>query len=205
MALDALMVCVAMAAALLLNGSTPASFVLLIGLLPLMALMTLIGTGASIWLGLPRIKLNAYETRGIIRTAIFSAILGITGATLNTGIGPVLPVEVFFIFSMFYLVMSATWRIALRQFLIWIYRRGQDRMRVLVYGAGQTGQQLVAALRTDDSIVPVAFVDDNPTLQSLMVAGLPVHAPSQIKDLITKKSIDRVVVNRRVKRDQIAV
>ncbi len=194
MVFDAIMVSVAMAAAILLNSSIALRPSLMVELGALVAVMTVAGLGYSVYLGLPRIKLNAYEMRGIIRTAIFSAAVGITGAALNGLISPRLPVEVFVIFSLFYLVAGAAWRILLRQFLLQIYRRGQSRMRVIIYGAGQTGQQLLAALRTDDAIVPVAFVDDNPTLQSLVVAGLPVHAPSKIKDLIHEKAIDRVVL-----------
>jgi len=92
------------------------------------------------------------------------------------------------------LIMSVSGRMFMRQFLLHIYRKGSDRMRVLVYGAGQTGQQLAAALRTDDAVQPVAFVDDNPTLQSLVVAGLPVYAPSKIQELIDNEAIDRVVL-----------
>ena len=193
--LDVLMIPLALFAALLLNSSTSPRLALMAELMPLIGAMALIGTAFSFYLSIPHIKLNAYETRGIIRTALQAVALGIIGAVLNGLFTPRIPGEVFFIFAMFYLVASATWRIGLRQFLLaYVYRHGQRRMRVLIYGAGQTGQQLVAALRTDDTVLPVAFVDDNPTLQSLMVAGLPVHAPSQIKELITRKSIDRVVL-----------
>lgn len=194
MAIDAVMVIAALSAALLLNSSIDLNFGTLLALAPLMAIMMVTGLGYSTYLGLPRIKLNAYEMRGILRTAMFSTAVGLTGALCNGLLSPRIPVEVFVIFAMLYLFAGATWRIALRQFVFQVYRRGQSRMRVLIYGAGQTGQQLVAALRTDDAIAPVAFVDDNPTLQSLMVAGLPVHAPSKIKDLIRDKAIDRVVL-----------
>lgn len=193
--LDILMIPLALFAALLLNGSADERLSQLTNLLPLIGAMAVLGTGVSIYLSIPRIKLNAYETRGIIRTALHGAALGIIGAALNMLLTPAIPGEVFFIFSMFYLVASASWRIALRQFLLsYVYRQGQRRMRVLVYGAGRTGQQLVAALRTDDAILPVVFVDDNPTLQTNVVAGLQVHAPSQIKELIARLSIDRVVL-----------
>ncbi len=193
--LDILMIPLALFAALLLNGSTEVQLSLLTNLVPLMGAMAVLGTGVSIYLSIPRIKLNAYETRGIIRTALHGTALGIIGAVVNMLFTPSIPGEVFFIFSLFYLVASASWRIALRQFLLnYVYRKGQRRMRVLVYGAGRTGQQLVAALRTDEAILPVVFVDDNPTLQTNVVAGLQVHAPSQIKELITRLAIDRVVL-----------
>ncbi|MFZ5964161.1 polysaccharide biosynthesis protein [Thalassococcus sp. BH17M4-6] len=194
MAIDAAMVIVAMAAALLLNSRIDLDVATLVGLGPLLGLMMGSGLIFSVYLGLPRIKLNAYEMRGILRTALFASAVALTGAAFSGLIAPPVPFAVFVIFAMIYLVACATWRIVLRQFLLQVYRRGQSRMRVLIYGAGQTGQQLVAALRTDDAVVPVAFIDDNPTLQSLMVAGLPVHAPSQIQDLIHNKAINRVVL-----------
>jgi FlaA1/EpsC-like NDP-sugar epimerase len=75
-----------------------------------------------------------------------------------------------------------------------IYRSRSDCTRVLVYGAGQTGQQLVAALRADDAVQPVGFIDDNPVLQNLIVSSLRVHAPAEIKTLVAEKDIDRVVL-----------
>jgi len=153
-----------------------------------------IAVGLGWWLGLTRITLNAYEMRGVIRTAAYAAILGILAMALDTALGLDLATSVFVIFSLLILVMSAAWRIGLRHLTLYIYRHGKDRVRVLIYGAGRTGQQLVAALRHDDSVNPIAFVDDNPTLQSLMVSGLRVHGPSSLKKLVLEKDIDRVVL-----------
>ncbi|MBV2359692.1 polysaccharide biosynthesis protein [Thalassococcus sp. CAU 1522] len=191
---DAIAIVAALIAALALEASVRADAQTLIDLAPLFVAMVVGGTLTSWWLGLPRIKLNAYETRGIVRTAAFAATTGLVGAIPSGAVGLALPGGIFFIFSLVLLFFSATWRIALRQMTIRIYRRGQSRMRVLVYGAGQTGQQLIAALRHDDAIQPVAFVDDNPTLQSLVVSGLRVYAPSRIKDLVVEKQIDRVIL-----------
>lgn len=192
--MDALMIAVSFVLALLLESSVTVTSQTLTSLWPLMVAVIAFGTALSWWLGLPRIKLNAYEMRGIIRTAAFAASLGFAASLTNFVFGAGLPNAVFFIFSLVLLVACAAWRIVLRQITIQVYRRGEQRMRVLIYGAGQTGQQLVAALRHDDAIHPVAFIDDNPTLQSLVVSGLRVYAPSSIKELIHQKNIDRVVL-----------
>ncbi len=192
--IDTLTSLAALPVAVLLAAWVPWTESTLMNMLPLMAALAVAGVGLSWWLGLPRIKLNAYETRGIIRTAAFSFALGLSGVLIDRALGVGLPTGVFFIFSLLVLVGCAAWRIILRQLTIQIYRRGKNRMRVLIYGAGQTGQQLVAALRHDDAIHPVAFVDDNPTLQSLVVSGLRVHAPSSIEDLVADKDIQRVVL-----------
>lgn len=192
--MDATVVPIAMLATLVLAATESAQDTTLFAVLPI--ILVLIGTGAVVgwWLGLTRITLNAYEMRGVNRTASYAGILGVLGVLLNAGFGTGLPFGAFVVFALLLLVLSASWRIVLRHITLNIYRHGKDRTRVLIYGAGQTGQQLVAALRHDDAILPVAFVDDNPTLQSLMVSGLRVHGPSSLKKLVLDKDVDRVVL-----------
>ncbi|MBE0452470.1 polysaccharide biosynthesis protein [Roseovarius autotrophicus] len=69
------------------------------------------------------------------------------------------------------------------------------RLPVLIYGAGQTGQQLAAALLTDDQLRPVAFVDDEPRLRALSIVGLRVHGPDEIDALIARHGIGRVILS----------
>ena len=95
---------------------------------------------------------------------------------------------------MVFMILTVGSRMILRSVLIWIYRSKQSRKRVLIYGAGQTGQQLAAALATDTEIQPVAFVDDNPTLQGLTIGGLVVHAQYSVPDLVVRHRIDHVVL-----------
>ena len=206
--MDVAVVFAMMAMAMMLNASTTVTTESLLATLPLMASMAFVGALFSIYIGIPHIKLNAYETRGISRTAAHAAVTAFTGFALNGVIAPTVPIAVLVIFASLFLVACAAWRVVLRQYVVSLYRRGQSRMRVLIYGAGQTGQQLIAALRTDDEILPVAFVDDNPTLQSMVIAGVPVHAPSKIKDLVATKRVDRVILampsSSHVKRTHIA-
>ena len=51
-----------------------------------------------------------------------------------------------------------------------------DSARVLIYGAGNAGEQAVRALREDPDadLVPVAFLDDDPTKRRLRLLGLPI-------------------------------
>lgn len=161
----------------------------------LAVMMAAAGAGFSTVLGLPRIKLNAYEQNGIQRTAAYAALTGIVGIFSIQLLfdGRVEPRNMV-IFTMILAILSVSTRISLRNILVGFYQRGQTRQRVLIYGAGQTGVQLASALKTDDAVVPVAFVDDNKTLHNIMVAGLPVYAPIRIETLIRDKKIDRVVL-----------
>ncbi|PYG31124.1 polysaccharide biosynthesis protein [Pelagimonas varians] len=193
-AIDAAVIPVALMMSFLLALPSSYDGVSFAALAPLVATLVAVSIGTGWWLGLPQTTLNAYEMRGVIRTVPQSIFLGVACFLLSTTTGSAIPVGVCIIFSLLYLVMSASWRVVLRQVTLEIYRRGSDRMRVLVYGAGKTGQQLVAALRQDSLVVPIAFIDDNPTLQSSVIAGMRVYAPSNIPDLAKKQPVDRIVL-----------
>ncbi len=57
----------------------------------------------------------------------------------------------------------------------------KGRARVLVYGAGNAGKQLVSALRSGSHIEPIAFIDDDPNIKSANIDGLKVYAPNQVE------------------------
>lgn len=157
---------------------------LLMGLSALLVLVT----------GIHRIQLKAYESRAIMMTGAHALLLGLTSAILDDMAGYGTPPATFINFVLVYFLLSVATRVVMLQVLLWIYRRGTPQTRVLIYGAGRTGRQLVAALRTDETIQPVAFVDDNPALQSSMVRGLHVYSPVAIESLIKSRDIDRLLL-----------
>jgi FlaA1/EpsC-like NDP-sugar epimerase len=69
-----------------------------------------------------------------------------------------------------------------------------NRLPVLIYGAGRTGQQLAAALLGDDRLRPVAFADDEPRLRGLSMSGLRVHGPDEIAALVARHGIGRIIL-----------
>nr|WP_040616470.1 nucleoside-diphosphate sugar epimerase/dehydratase [Oceanicola granulosus] len=161
----------------------------------MVALMVSFGAFFSHLLDLHRIQLKAYEQQAVLRTVVFALLVGFSLGLIGPMLFPhMLPTSTAVIFTMCFTIASVTLRFTLRNVLIDVYRRGSNRKRVLIYGAGQTGVQLANALRTDDALEPVAFVDDNPTLQRLMVAGLPVLAPARLEEVIRERGIDRVVL-----------
>lgn len=162
--------------------------------LPFLAAMLAVGAGLIVKFGLHRIKLNAYEMQGVMGTTWVAVAMGGAGVVVNALTATAMPTQLFILHTMTFLILTVLGRIWLRSIVLWIYIAGKARKHVLIYGAGQTGQQLATALRTDDTLLPVAFVDDNPTLQSLTVAGLKVHSPVQLPQLVATKEIDRIVL-----------
>ena len=163
-------------------------------MIPLGAAILPVAACMTVYLGLHRVKLNAYQLPSLLSSSAIGATIGFAAFTAGGISQGTLPLGVFPVLSMVFMILTVGSRLLLRSLLIWIYRRKQVRKRVLIYGAGQTGQQLAAALATDTEIVPVAFVDDNPTLQSLTIGGLVVHAQQRIPELVARHKIDRVVL-----------
>lgn len=68
------------------------------------------------------------------------------------------------------------------------------KARVLIYGAGAAGNQLLTALRMSPELLPLGFVDDDPNLVGRIVAGLRVYAPNDLATIISSLQIDEVLL-----------
>ena len=73
-------------------------------------------------------------------------------------------------------------------------KRSMNETRVLIYGAGEAGRQILSSLNLDKKYLPVAFVDDNEKLHGLSVAGLKVLSVQKLPDFVVKFDIDLVVL-----------
>jgi FlaA1/EpsC-like NDP-sugar epimerase len=60
--------------------------------------------------------------------------------------------------------------------------------RAIIYGAGSAGAQVATALRLSGQLDPVAFLDDDISLQRSVVAGVEVFPPSDLRRLIEDES-----------------
>ena len=173
--IDGLMVPMALLLSVLLNASVSLNWGVALSLAPLAAILISIAFVSSHFLGLTRIKLNAYEFQGILPTTIFSGILGVSGLALNYAFGNPITPETFFIFTMALVIMGVSTRMFLRQTLIQIYRSGADRMRVLVYGAGHPYAIPFTGSGTEASIASLTR-DDLVTLTAADIRGSSVFA-----------------------------
>ncbi|MCR8724183.1 polysaccharide biosynthesis protein [Frigidibacter sp. ROC022] len=156
--------------------------------------LTLIGGSLAWGLGLPKIKLNAYDWSAILRTAVFASLMAVAGLAVDRVWPSSVPASLFYTYGLILFTISVLGRIGMLHALLWVYRRKVEQRRVLIYGAGSTGIQLAAALSTHDSIDPLAFVDDNPALRGLTISGVPVYGPGDLRQLIRNRRIDRVLL-----------
>jgi FlaA1/EpsC-like NDP-sugar epimerase len=65
---------------------------------------------------------------------------------------------------------------------------------VVIYGAGEAGARLAAALRAAQSHNPVAFVDDDVALHRKSILGLKVYSPESLQSLIDAHRVEAVLL-----------
>ena len=180
LALDSLLIVVSTIAALAVRGLPEHLLETLANYAPVLPLTLIVGVLVSIRLGVCSTQLNAYETAAVGSTAILGTTLAgvsLLGASL---LGLDFPLGVHIMFGAIFFSLVVLSRVILLHIVLQIYRTGDARCRVLIYGAGTTGTQLVSALRGHETIEPIAFVDDNIALQGLNVSKLPVYSLSLI-------------------------
>lgn len=166
----------------------------LIALLPLLPYVLAGAAFLGLWLGLPHVQLIAYERHAAALTALLAGCVALLLGALSRGFGPMLSPGTLMVFAICYFLFMVVARAAMLQAVLAVYRRAQPRCRVLIYGAGNTGTQLAQALKAHDGIDPVAFADDNSSLQGLTLVGLPVYAPARIAEIVESRQIRRVLL-----------
>ncbi|MBO9552005.1 nucleoside-diphosphate sugar epimerase/dehydratase [Pseudomonas sp.] len=107
----------------------------------------------------------------------------------------VVPRSITFNYWWLSLIMVGGLRLAMRQYFLgdWFSaavqhvpfaNRDDGLPKVAIYGAGAAGNQLVAALRMDKAMRPVAFIDDDGSITDRVIAGLQVYHPDQLQQMI---------------------
>ncbi|SHG97309.1 polysaccharide biosynthesis protein [Cognatishimia maritima] len=146
--------------------------------------------------GLHQARLKGFSIQGVAEVWAVSLMLGATAyaAQFVPPFAATLSLSNAIVFTMVYFVMAICSRIIMREMVLNAYAKANSRKKVLIYGAGQTGQQLATALLMDEEFTAVAFIDDNTALRKMTISGLKVHAPSDIERLVKKDRIDRVVL-----------
>ncbi|MEW9679316.1 polysaccharide biosynthesis protein [Pseudomonas sp. TE50-2] len=102
------------------------------------------------------------------------------------------------------LVMLGGLRLMMRQYFLGDWSTAARHMpfatqddglpRVVIYGAGSAGNQLVAALRMGRTMRPVAFIDDDPDIAERVISGLHVYKSRNIQRLISDTGAQEVLL-----------
>lgn len=122
----------------------------------------------------------------VLYAAVFLAI-GVPGVPRTIGL--IQPMLLF-------LAVSAS-RLVIRFWLGGFYRiilKRADLPRALIYGAGNAGRQLAAALDGSHEIRVVGYLDDDARLQGHVLNGLPIHAPAELRSLAESEGVRDVLL-----------
>lgn len=96
------------------------------------------------------------------------------------------------IYSFFSFIGILGIRLIFRDFLA--HKMTAGRSRVLIYGSGEAGRQLVSSFNSSSNYVPVLFADDDVSLTGRSIMGLRVFRAEAIEELVVDFEIDIVVL-----------
>jgi len=119
---------------------------------------------------------------------ISSLAMAISGFFLHA----FLPRSVPIIYVFTTLILVGLPRLAFRNVVKMITPKGN--INIVIYGAGETGNNLAAQLQLSGEFNPVAFVDDNTKLQGSVLSGLRVYSPQQLSMLIKQHGATRILL-----------
>ena len=155
--------------------------------------LAVLGAMASLAAGLPRVKLKTYAS--FTANGLLPYVLMVGAGTLSLTLLPGMefPIAGTITFSMVLFFAAILVRVAMLRALLWVLA-DRPRTRVLIYGAGRTGQQLASALQSHETIAVVAFIDDDPALHVRRLMGRRIHSPQQIERLVRRFAISRVLL-----------
>jgi len=128
--------------------------------------------------------------------ALQSLVVGIASSSalllLASLFSNALPLSSGLIYAMLAMLTVGGIRFILRALHLRSHRR--DKTRVIIYGAGAAGSQLVHTLRQGSEYSPVAFIDDWRGMQATLVEGLKVYGPDALARLLNDFGAKRILL-----------
>ena len=123
---------------------------------------------------------------GLLYTSIFTAI-GVAGVPRTVGI--IQPI----LLLLFVGASRALARVWLGDQYHSILKQA-SRPKVLIYGAGNTGRQLAAAMANSHEMQVAGFLDDDDRLHGHVLNGQPIYNPADLDNLATTLNISDVLL-----------
>ena len=123
---------------------------------------------------------------GLLYASVFTAI-GVVGVPRTVGI--IQPI----LLLLFVGASRALARVWLGDQYLSILKHA-SRPKVLIYGAGTTGRQLVGAMNNSHEMQVVGFLDDDDRLHGHVLNGKPIYNPADLNNLTTTLNISDVLL-----------
>ena len=147
------------------------------------------------------VRLGLYRavTRFIGTKVISTAAIGTLVSTLIMGISLSIAGQggyflVMLIYFLLMLVLIGGSRFVLCTILNHNVHSKEEMSPVIIYGAGQSGRQLMEAIRQVNEYRAVAFVDDDAAAQKTIINDLAVYSPNQLNELIARYQVEKILL-----------
>ncbi|MDH3332496.1 MAG: polysaccharide biosynthesis protein, partial [Desulfobulbaceae bacterium] len=139
------------------------------------------------------IRYTSLDALWVIFVASFCSSLLMVALLLINGLTGFPRSVPFLYFTLSFLFLGGS-RLAFRNIYAQYYSAKNAGKRVIIYGAGSSGRQMVTAFRDSSDFNPVCFVDNAKELQGRDLAGLPIYAPEHIERLLEKYRVDMILL-----------
>lgn len=123
----------------------------------------------------------------IIGTAISSLSLLLIAYFSQIHIPRTVPV----LYFIFLTLLSTVSRLFFRMLLNFAR---DNKQSVIIYGAGDSGRQLLTALNQTNKYFVAAFVDDDRKLHKLVLHGIKVYSPHSLPKLISQHNVKQILL-----------
>ena len=72
--------------------------------------------------------------------------------------------------------------------------KAKKHSNIIIYGAGESGAQLLSAMKYNPEMKVISFIDDDVSIQGKYIEGIKVQDRSLIKQLINKYKVDEILI-----------
>ena len=144
------------------------------------------------WIGFYRAVVRYIAVRALITILLGALASGAILAAVVIAGGLPVPRSVPLIYALLAFLALGGVRFGFRELVF--NSQNRRKQRVVIYGAGAAGRQLLQMLRQATEYLPIAFIDDSAVAQGTMIGGLRVYAPDQIGYLIRSNGIEAVLL-----------
>lgn len=149
-------------------------------------------------LSLQKLGLYRAVVRYIGPSSMIPVVQGITVATIAVSLTAYLSQAITFprsapiMFWFISILMIGGSRILIRAYFYGLNNNYLVREPVAIYGAGDSGAQLAITLLNGNGFMPVAFIDDNPTLRKNIIHGIRVYDVAHVDRLVNEFGIKQI-------------
>lgn len=157
-------------------------------LVSLIAIVSLVITGVYHFI------VRSFNEVFIVKLALAVAMTMIALYGLSSFTHAYIPMSIPFMFG--FMMFTWVWisRASIRFLIKASFYSEIGRKRIAIYGAGDAGQQIAAALNRSDDHLPVFFIDDHTSLQGQIVEGLRVYSVEKALQRFSKERVDEILL-----------